>query len=491
MKGKDYRLQHPLAIVYAFSRYIILLLLPLLRSLTLFTSDFYTWLEGVWLDVLVLLAIIIFGTLRWNCVRFRVDADWVDIRSGIFIARRRRIRYSDISSVIIEHIWYLRPVKAVRVRVETDAGNNGAPDIQLLLRREDALRIQHRLSAHLRQEQIMVRRYEPSGWYVGILSLITSDSLTGVLFLSTFISQSGKILGEEAEDRLITQLTRLMQLLAFWLPPIAAIIACTILGGWLIDFIVNLVRHLGFRATRRGGELYVRCGIVTVREYTLSAERVSFLQLRQSFTTRLIGYYAGLINCTGYGKGKNEQSVLLPTVGEDDLRRSLTLILPELRPVGNDWRPPLKTLWRIVWPPLLACLIAGFTWRTALRWLPSLRDLVLFLGIMVMIPAVWWLMVRTLSFFHTGIGVRKNTGGQPDTFTFRCTSGYRVFTVVCRADKIAKVRVTQNIFQRHNKCGDVRVWLRSERKRSFLIPNLSIKDIERFLKALEDSDKSL
>ena len=104
MKRKDYRLQHPLAIVYAFSKYIILLLLPLLRSVTLFTSDFYTWLEGVWLDVLVLLAIIIFGTLRWNWVRFRVDADWVDIRSGIFIARRRRIRYSDISSVIIEHI---------------------------------------------------------------------------------------------------------------------------------------------------------------------------------------------------------------------------------------------------------------------------------------------------------------------------------------------------------------------------------------------------
>ena len=77
-----------------------------------------------------------------------------------------------------------------------------------------------------------------------------------------------------------------------------------LLGGWLIDFILNLVRHLGFQAVRRGGELYIRCGIVTVREYLLSAERVNFLQLRQSILTKVFGYYAGMVSCTGYGKEK-------------------------------------------------------------------------------------------------------------------------------------------------------------------------------------------
>ena len=54
-------LQHPLAVVDAFSRYILLLLLPLLRSFMLFWSDFSTWISGVWLDVLVLLVILGFG----------------------------------------------------------------------------------------------------------------------------------------------------------------------------------------------------------------------------------------------------------------------------------------------------------------------------------------------------------------------------------------------------------------------------------------------
>lgn len=484
MKDKRYRLQHPLAIIDAFFQYIILLLLPLLRSITLFTSDVYTWLQGVWLDVLVLLAIILFGTLRWNCIRFQVGTEWIDSRAGILLVRRQRIPYEKISSVIVEHIWYLRPVKAVRVRIETDAGNDATPDLRLLLRERDSAELQQRLSEYLMEDQVMVRRYEPRSLYVGVLSFITSDSLTGVLFAATFISQSGKILGEEAEDRLITSLTRLMQLVASWLPPVAAIIGCTILGGWLIDFISNLIRHLRFRAVRRGGELFVRCGAVTVREYTLAADRVNFLQLRQSFLTRLIGYYAGLINCTGYGKVKNELSVLLPAVGEDDLRRSLNLILPELRPAKNTWHPPLRTLWRIIWPPLLLCTAVAIAWRTALRWLPSLRELVLFLGIMLMLPSVWWLLVKILSFFHTGIGIRQ------DTFTFRGIAGYRLFTIVCRSDKIVKVQVTRSIFQRQSKCGDVRVWFRSEKKRNLLIPNLSEADIESFLCVLEQFDKS-
>lgn len=484
MKNKGYRLQHPLAIIDAFFQYIILLLLPLLRSITLFTSDFYTWLQGVWLDVLVLLAIILFGTLRWNCIRFQFNAERIDSRSGILLVRWQQISFEKISSVIVEHSWYLRPVKAVRVRVETDAGNSAAPDLRLLMQGKDAAQLQQYLSAYLREDQIMVRRYEPRSLYVGVLSFITSDTLAGVLFAATFISQSGKILGEEAEDRLITSLTKLMQLVASWLPPVAAIVACTLLGGWLIDFISNLIRHLRFRAVRRGGELFVRCGTVTVREYMLAADRVNFLQLRQSFLTRLIGYYAGLINCTGYGKGKNELSVLLPAVGEDDLRRSLALILPELRPVKNNWHPPLRTLWRIIWPPLLLCAVVGFTWRTGLRWLPSLHELVLFLGVMVMLPSVWWLFVKVLSFFHTGIGLRQ------DTFTFRGTEGYRLFTIVCRADKIAKVQITRSIFQRQGKCGDVRVWFRSEKKRNLLIANLSETDIEKFLSALEQFDKS-
>ncbi len=480
MKKGNFIRQHPLAIVDGVKKYIILLLLPLLRSLTLFFDDFYTWFSGVWMDGLTLAAIILFGFLQWYFVRIFPERDRIEKASGILVQRKLLIPFSNISSFTIEHTWYLKPFGAVRVRIETDAGYDGAPDLKAILWKQDAVSLEKRLSVQLKdtvkeKDEAFKRIYEPRGWYIAILSFITSDSFTGALFAATFISQSGKILGEEAEDRLITSLTHLMQLAASWLPPVAAVIAGVFLGGWLIDFVLTLIRHLGFQAQRQGGELAIRCGIVTRREYTLSVDKVNYLRLRQSFVTKVFGYYAGMVGCTGYGKEKNEQSVLLPAVGEEDLRKSLTLIFPELRPVENKWHPPLRTLWRIIWPPLLLNALVLFSWRTAYRWLPSLRELVMFLGGMFLLPSVWWLMVRIMSFFHTGIGHRG------DTFTFRGVSGYRVFTVVCRADKIDKITVTRNIFQRRNNCGDLQIWLRSEKHICMRVNNLSQTDIESFL----------
>ena len=476
-------LQHPLAVVDAFSRYILLLLLPLLRSFMLFWSDFSTWISGVWLDVLVLLVILGFGVARWWSVRVRLGEGLI-VRSGLLIVRRRVIPLRKLSSIAVERVWYLRPFKAVRFRAETDAGLEGAPELRLLLRDRDAEAVEKAFSDLLTGEKGMVRRYEPRGRYVGILSFLTSDSLTGVLFAAAVISQSGKILGEEAEDRLLNSLTRLMQMVAFWLPPAAALIAGVILGGWLIDFTLNLIRHLRFQAVRQGDEIFVRCGAVTVRRYTLSARHINYLYLRQSLFTAVFGFYSGSAGVTGYGKNKGEQAVILPAVGREDLRRSLSLILPELRPCGKKMRPPLRTLWRMVWPPLLTAAVAGILWRAAYRRLPAVEELTMFLGAMVMLPAVWWLLIRFYGFFHTGVG------WQGDAFTFRATRGYRIFTVVVPADKIVRVQVVRNIFQRQSRCADLKVFVRAEGRRCFLIRNLDMDDVQRFLEALERRSKA-
>ena len=56
-------------------------------------------------------------------------------------------------------------------------------------------------------------------------------------------------------------------------------------------------------------------------------------------------------------------------------------------------------------------------------------------------------------------------------------------------DKIVKVQVTRNIFQRRSDCGDLKVWVRAEGRKSFNIRNLREQDIEQFLSALEQVGK--
>ena len=59
----DPRRQHPIAVVQAFSNYILLLLFPLMRSLVLLQGNIPIWVQGVWKDVIALLSIIFLLTL--------------------------------------------------------------------------------------------------------------------------------------------------------------------------------------------------------------------------------------------------------------------------------------------------------------------------------------------------------------------------------------------------------------------------------------------
>ena len=204
----DFERQHPLAVVYAFSKYIVLLLFPLLRSLMLLKGDFRAWAKGAWADILVLLLIVGFGVLQWLCVTYSLRFKGLYVESGVLLNEVRYIPYANLSSAVVERPFYLRPFRVVRVRLETDSGSRSRADVSLLLRNRQA---QEMVDAGIRllieEPAEEPRIYQPRTLSIAILSLITSNSLTGVLFLSTFISQTGKVLGAQFEQMLVHSLT--------------------------------------------------------------------------------------------------------------------------------------------------------------------------------------------------------------------------------------------------------------------------------------------
>lgn len=466
--------QHPLAVVQAFGSYILLLALPLLRSLLLLRDGWLKWLSGVWQDGLVLAAILIFGYLRWRMNTYELLSEGIFFRDGILLRRSRYIPYSSLTAVTLERPFYLRPFPIVRIRLETDAGSRKDPDVALLLRQADAELLTAAAGQMLLGEGL-TRSYRPNPWAVAFLSLLTSNSLTGVLFASTLISQTGRLLGEEAEERLLSSLTRLMRLLAFGLPPAAAAIALTLLGGWLLSFVLHLVNHLGFKAERRGGMLTVRAGVLTLRRYQLAVEKINFMQLRQSLLTRLLGYCAVLINCTGYGKEKNELAVLLPAANEQELRRGLRMVLPEIRPGRHTCRCLPRTVTRFLIPPLT--LLAVILAAAALAWyfLPELQTLVFFLGLMGVLPAVWWLFVKIAAFRYVGVELKGST------CTFRSVFGYAFYTTVAPADKVTQIELRRSLFQKMAGCCDMVVRLRSEKGKRIVVQNVPQTAADSFL----------
>lgn len=480
-----YRRPHPINIIEYTFKYLFLLLLPVLRAVysLLFTDMSLTqWVSGVWFDILVILLIVGMGFVMWFRNGYRLTVRGIDVRRGIFLVRRRLIPYEKLSITTVEWPWYFLPIGAVHVTVDTDGGAATVSDFSITLRKKELDALFERTQQPFCSHSEIKRVYLPKNIYIAILSFVASNSLTGVLFMSTFVSGAGKVLGEQFEREVVAHLTSLAELLAFGLPPVAAWIALLVIGGWLISFLRNLVRHLRFSVTRQGGLVTVRSGLFTRREHTITVKRINLLELRQTLLTRLFGFYTVFIHVNGYGKKKDELSVLMPAGESWELSRNLELLLPQIPISSPTIRPKLKFLSRFLIPPLAWIAGAAAVWFLAGRLFPDWGEIILYFGIMAEIPCVWYLFVKIASFLHTGVGIRA------DAYTFRYTYGYRFKTIAVSKERVVKLTVRRSLFQVMSGCCDLVVLTYSEGRKRHVIPNLPYEEARRMM-CLQDCCK--
>lgn len=480
LKGiHKYRHSHPINIVEHTTKFLILLLLPLLRTLILGREGFAAWLDGAWFDLTVIGLILLLGFWQWYRYVYRLDPDGISIRRGIFFPKRRFIQYTRLSVVAVEHPYYLIPFFAVRVSADTDGGAPTTPDFQVTIFKSQVEDFLRRVDSPFINRSELKKVYRPKNFYIAVLSFINSNSLTGVIFAATFISGAGKVVGGEFESQVMQQLTSFATVIAAGLPPIAAIVGFVVLGGWLISFLLTLIRHLKFSAARQSGGLTIKSGLITKREYHIAVKRINLIELRQSFITKLFGFYTGFIHSNGYGKRKDELSVLMPAGDGHAIASNLDMLLPEIPLCKTTLRPRLKFLSRFMIPPLswIGGVSAG--WILLNLLFPSFSDVILYIGIMAEIPCFWYLCVKIASFFHTGVGESESA------YTFCYTYGYRIKTVAVPKKRIVKLTLRRSLFQVMSGCCDLVILTFSEGKKRHVVPNVPFHEAKKMMAAEE------
>ena len=77
--------QHPIALLKYTSKNFWLLLIPLVRGLFALRFDFYSWLRGAYLDVLVLMVIMGLAYAVWRNVQYETTDEGINISKGLFL----------------------------------------------------------------------------------------------------------------------------------------------------------------------------------------------------------------------------------------------------------------------------------------------------------------------------------------------------------------------------------------------------------------------
>lgn len=464
---------HPISLVQMIWRFLFLLIFPAARGFltALSGGNIAEWLGGAWKDILIILAILSLAFVQWWCLRYRWEPAGLFIRRGLLFRRRLFIPTAKVITMSLTYPFYLKPVGGVRLRVDTWAGTGKSTDISLILPKKAAQNIFASRTEALAAKDFSLREYHPKGLYITCLSAILSSSFAGVLFFATFISQTGSLLGQEFADRITGTFERLTRAIAWGLPPATVALAYLVVFGWLYSFVRNLIRHGKFVVRRQKDELQIDSGIVTNRSYSIRLSEINYIDIRQSLLTKLLGLYSVFVNAVGYGKEKDDISAMIPANLWDRLQRHLHLLLPEFSTSPRQVKPNAGALFRFILDPLLPTLAIPTAGSILSVLFPSWADFIHSIAWMSMIPCLWFLIVRLLDFFSSGIG------RQGDMFTLRYSKGSQLHTVILPQSRISQVVLRQSPIQAFDRRCDLLVYSLSEKKNCHHIRNLDVAQV--------------
>jgi len=446
--------------------------IPVLRGFFLALGGNLTdWARGSWLDIMILLGMLGFAVLRWRGVLFLWDEKLLHIRSGLIFSADAAIPWKKVVTVSVYESFYLRPFRAVRLRLDTLGGSARESNFSILLDPETAGLLLEKHGGKFPRE----KSFAPSKRSILGQSLLNSNSFAGIVFAAAFISQSGQLIGQGLAGEVIGAFEEVARALAFGLPPAAAAIAILLLAGWAVSSLLELDRYSDMMINIENGALRISAGLLTKREYSVAYGKIGYVNIRQSLITKLLGLYSLYISAVGYAKQKEDISCLIPAESGEAFERSRLRFFPRLAPAPRTLAPEKKGAARFVMPAVYFCLGIILITLLALWRAEGWGRFIIFAGAMAMVPALCFLAVGVAD-YRTG-GISK----EDDVYTLRYSKGFYLHTVVARADKIVQVELNQSIFQRGKNMCDLIVHTRCEGRRRHRLRSLDMREARKYL----------
>ena len=464
---------HPLNAVISLRKYLILLAIPILRGVFAVDEGLAAWVKGLWLDGVVLGAVVLLAWLRWRMSRLVLEADRLTYTRGLFW-RTTDVFFADrLSALHVSYPFYLRPFGAAMVQPETATAEYRLFHPILVSKREV-----RRIEAFFRgRSPIRVRavsRPDPSE--VALAAAASSNVVGGFAFVLTFLSNTARYAGEQTANRFLNLASRFVHKLSLGLPPVVAVPLFAFAVLYLLEFLRNLAEYYRFSVSRARDILCVEGGLFT--RYRLYARLTSIesVDLRCGLFARWFTGVRVYANAAGFTLAAFTPAII-PAGSAPDAMRELRRILPEPGSLACPIRAERKKV-RVAYtlmPTLLlfAIPVAG---GIAAFLLPAFASLMTFWGVMAALAILWLLCHRIAALRHTGMGI------YPDHLVLAYLSRLRFHRVWIPKGRIARITVAQTAYQARKGICTVRVFETARRRRRHVVRGV---DAEAARKALE------
>lgn len=473
--------QHPIAVLRYVTRNFWLLIIPLVRGLLALRFDFYNWLSGAYLDILIVIAIFGAAYFRWWNINFKITPNGVHIKNGLFICETMRIPFSSLTSVLIKKTFLLRPLRAVTVFLETDSSSAvnkpKEPDVKLVLKEKDVQDLLKFIAPSEKSECVSELRYKPNKRRLLFFSLAFSSALSGLIYFGTFLIQGGKLVGDELETRFIGavgNVTRFAEKVIYGITPVTVGIIIVISLGWLYSFISNYLRHINFELIKDKKCVQIKSGFFSKWQYFINENKINYADLRQNMLMKLCGVMSVNISCSGYGKQKDEIPVFMPVAKKEKADDVMGEFLDRFRTEEGerfDVRPCY--IMKFLGPPTLLIFAIIAVFLTAVIFLPDWYSVELFAAVMCELVALHLLIVNLAAFLSNSVEISGKN------LVVRYCKMFGFHNVTVPVERIAEICISQNIFQKFNSSCSFILYTKGERAAKHYVRGMQLCDAEK------------
>lgn len=464
---------HPLNAVISLRKYLILLAIPILRGVFSVDEGLAAWVKGLWLDGIVVGAIVLLAWLRWKMSRLVLESNRLTYTRGLFW-RTTDVFFADRLSVLhVSYPFYLRPFGAAMVQPETATAEYRLFHPILVSKREV-----RRIEAFFRGSGSVriraVSRPDPSE--VALAAAASSNVVGGFAFALTVLSNTARYAGEQTANRFLKLASQIVHKVSLGLPPVVAIPLFTFAIVYLLEFLHNLAEYYRFSVSRSKDTLCVEGGLFARYRLHTRLSAIESVDLRCGLFARWFTGTRVYVNAAGFTLAAFTPAII-PSGDAMDAMRELRRILPELGSLACPIRVAREKV-RIAYtlPPTLLLFAIPVAGGIAAFLLPPFVSLMTFWGVMASLAILWQLCHKIAALRHTGMGI------YPDHLALAYLSRLRFHRVWIPQERVARITVAQTARQARKGICSVHVFETARRRRRHVVRGV---DAETAREALE------
>lgn len=444
-----------------------ILLLPIVRGvyhiLRKDPHSFRAWLSGVWLDVLLLALLVLISVCNWRAVAYQAGENALLLKKGVFFKSEKLIRRESVTSITCHRPFLYRLIRAEHIYIDTEGGFQKHPDMNLTIQSRD------------REKFFSMPRfgktYRPKLHEVLFLSFCVTDTFANTVYTVLLVNRAGKIIGRNILTEVFGFIARA-----------AGYLVLTLLLVQLLGILRNFFYYSRFAVHRDRDALFFENGFLSQTKSICRISAINYIDRRQNLMSALFGLNMVFIQCTGYGKARKKEALLIPAATERSTDCCIKLLLPELHraPPGageetHAMKPSQNSFMRYIRMPLLLCaavLTAGIfvTQHLIVPYFPNWTELAKFTVFMLTVPLVLFAVVRIVAFRKAGVFYEA---GNTKMVTLCYYKGLDIHTVTFYACKISHMKIKQSYFQRKKNTCDLILYTGGEGGHRHVVNGLS------------------